>query len=446
MIYCKYIANLYNKKIHKCNSEHIYNKFNYIDSLISSQEPETIYLYKFNDGTRYLSVFNKIDGNFVSEINDPIFLKFLWEFYGVKKNAHQHKLSIIKNIKIINDFNKNNKINIDDDKIYNFLGTFQHKSNDHAFCNSLENNDLIQKIINNQYFSQKGAGVISDTWEWTKWIIGWYVFPIYSIEQYIYKNYPGWISNIVYWGLEIIDFLFSIVGILVVLIPPPVGIIASFVFDVFNLVYNVTRFDILGVIVSILGLFPYVGDVLTGVGSIAKPFLKVGAKLLFKSIGKALGIGAKTSKTLVNVGSKLVKVGKMSKPVVNALSKPVIKNARTLIDKHGQIYGQRTKELLYGPEEYTYNDPNINNSSKHIPIEQSQYHNQPIPLNSDDSDDIPKEPHIPVEQSQQNNQAIPLNSDDYNDIPKEPHIRYIPVEQSQQHTQPIPLNSESNDI
>ena len=421
MLKCNYIANLYNKKIFYCNSP-ISNKLDFINSLISSQPQQIIYLYNFSDNSFFLAVHNSSDSNFISPIDDPVFLTFLFNFYGKKKSCHQSINSIINNIRKLSNSFHFDFDSFDHHKLYDFLNLFNKQSckNNHSYINTFINSNyksfdsVLSKLKNkfnnnnnnynynnnnnnnnnNNISLQTGSGFFSSVWSWTKWIIGWYVFPIFMIENFITNNYPGWPSSVLYWVLEIIDFLLTMASSLVAFVPPPFGIILSFILDIVNLVYNILRFDIVGVVVSLLGLIPYAGDVLGIVGGVAKPFLKIFGKKLFKSIGKSF-----SSSSTKSFSSSLKKTSNLLAPIASDVIKPAI------IDTAQQLDSAAKKQF-----DFSSNTENINTPNYNIPSNAPNYN---IPSNAPNYNIPSNDPNYNIP-SNAPNYNIPSNAPNYN--------------------------------
>ena len=74
MIYCKYIVNMYNKHKNVTN-DIVYNEVDHIHQMSMKQKPNIIYLYKFSNGAKYLSVNS--DNTVIEKINDPVILEEL---------------------------------------------------------------------------------------------------------------------------------------------------------------------------------------------------------------------------------------------------------------------------------------------------------------------------------------------------------------------------------
>jgi len=98
-VYCKYIINLYNKHKFKCGDT-VYNEKDYVHRCTQTQIPDVIYLYKFSNDNRYLSV---LDNNIsvIEKVENTVLLEILWHIYGPKKSKEELISNIIKNYNIV---------------------------------------------------------------------------------------------------------------------------------------------------------------------------------------------------------------------------------------------------------------------------------------------------------------------------------------------------------
>lgn len=413
------LINLYNKNSIKIDSDNLNNYDDIIKKYHDRQEMDKLYLYNFTKYDKYLSLYDNNKKLTIHKIENPMFLIFLLKFYGIKRTKHQIKNSIIKNSEnIFNYANKNpnifnhvsgHKTKFDisfKNKLYNNLTKLHEKCKDKKTCSKVEKyiyfmnqkggynnnysneqvydvneqvydvNDQVyddnrQNYTNERYkedenINNEDKSLISKIWGWFKLFIGDYIFPIYTIEQVVYKYYPGWPSTILVWSLEIIDFVLTVASIVIGVVFPPIGLFL----DIINLVYNIFRFDIIGIIVSLVGFITYLGDAISAVGASLKPVIKFGGKSLFKFLSKFLGkflkpsikIGAKTSKKLTKIGRTAKTIAKSpivdeSLSYVKDEAKGYIQNkAEDIAIQQGEKYGEQLKSSIYGDEEYYY-DP-----------------------------------------------------------------------------------------
>lgn len=395
------LINLYNKNSIKIDSDNINNYRDIIQKYHKGQEIDKLYLYNFTKYDKYLSLYDNNKKLTIHKIDEPLFIIFLLKFYGIKRTKHQIKNSIIKNSETIFDYaNKNypkifnrttsNNTKFDNNfknKLYNNLTKLQEKCKDRKTCANVEkylnyinkkggyeqNYDNRQVYDDNRQFynneqykenedeNNEDKSLISKIWGWIKWFIGLYIFPIYTIEQAVYKYLPGWPSTILYWSLELIDFLLTLASALLPVaatVATPAGtFVAGLILDSINLVYNIARFDVIGIIVSLIGYISYLGDALSiGLG-VLKPFIKIGAKKLFKIIGKFFKTSVKSNKNL----SKLRKTASrfIKNPATDEAISYIKGEAENLAYEQAEKYGEQLKDSIYDDEQYYY-EPEYN--------------------------------------------------------------------------------------
>ena len=247
MVNCEYIIDLYNKK-YLNGGKNIINHKNYINDNLNKQNKNEIYLYKFSDGKKYLSV--KQNNNKIIEKsynnNLPI---LIYHLHGKPKTKDKIIDSIIKNTgKII----KENSINKSYDK--NELKKYFKD------LDSEVNNILNDKSVINQ------EGGIA----------------IWLLEKTIKKYAPNFMSKIISGILEIID----IALIITTSMPGLHATGTGFILDIIAIIYAFLRFDTIGLIGSIVSLVPVIGDTIGAVikvsGKIANYFKESSKHLVYR--------------------------------------------------------------------------------------------------------------------------------------------------------------------
>jgi hypothetical protein len=259
MVNCEYIINLYNKKYLNGSAtklqtlpvileggKNIIDHKNYINNNLNKQNKDEIYLYKFNDGKKYLSI--KQHNNKIIEQSDNNNLPILlYHLHGKPKSKDKIIDSILKNTdKII----KENGIDISYDK----------KKLKKYF------KDLDKEVNNksNNVINQEGG------------------IAIWLLEKTLKKYAPNFISKIFSGILEIID----IALIITTSIPGLHATGTGFILDIIAIIYAFLRFDTIGLIGSIISLVPVIGDILGAVikvsGKIAQYFKESSKHLVYR--------------------------------------------------------------------------------------------------------------------------------------------------------------------
>lgn len=310
MVKCILIKNLFNKNILVTHLDDIKDIRNFLFDMFKYQPKDTIFLYKFiNDK---LNEESYVTGH-LSESDD-----FLMEKFG-DTAYDQLALTIIEHLSDNNYGSKEWRIN----SIINSIEKFavQHnikepvnKQKLREFLGKLESDPQTIPIIDardkyirefgkkKQYRLVQHGGVL-----------------VWALEKYIFPKFPSIMQTILFGILEIIDFVLIFLTSLPWAIIPPLELV-NWVLDAISFVWSFLRFDIIGMVGSVIAFIPFVGGI---IGAIVRIIGKV-----YHFIGKA--------KKGVRLGKKGVRVGKIGVHVAHDIKKG--KLSSETIESIEQIY------------------------------------------------------------------------------------------------------------
>jgi len=247
MIRCVSIKNVYTKKIIACNYA-TNDIIKFMHDMFVYQPQNVLFLYKFNNESNYITAHN--DKDFIIEpVNNEAEYKMIEEFCDVNCDNDDKKVQRI--IDNVSKFANQNSININFDK--NELTDFLTKlKSDKNIQKVYKARDKYVRNLSETKINQQGGVVI--------WLI----------EKYMFPKLPSTIRMIFTSILEIIDAVL-IVGISIPGLQFAAGL--GIIVDIISFIYCFLRFDVLGMVASLIALIPILGNIVGG-------FMRITAKSL----------------------------------------------------------------------------------------------------------------------------------------------------------------------
>lgn len=249
MTHCISIKNIYTHDTFDCNAK-VKDIIKFMHDMFQYQPRNVIFLYKFDNNEQYLTAHNSEDFA-MEKIDNPNILKILEHIFDIDYDDKEKRIeSIINNL---SQFVKQNEMNvtIDKDKLSNFM-------------KKIETNPETQKVYEakNNYIENikpiQQGGVL-----------------IWLMEKYLMPKMPAMMQNIFFGILEIIDAIL-IVGISIPGLQLVAG--AGIIVDIVSFIYCFLRFDIIGMVASVIALIPIIGNIIGGIMRIGNKFMKYNKK------------------------------------------------------------------------------------------------------------------------------------------------------------------------
>lgn len=260
MTHCISIKNVYTKDTINCNIK-VSDDIKFIYDMFKYQPENILFIYKFDNNKKYITAYNSKEFMIESINNDS-------------------ELDIIEHICDVDFDNKDVKIqkimnNIDKFMIRNQIDIDVDKSKLNKFINEIDVNPLwianVDRVYNarDDYTNKLKYKIVEEPINQKGGVLIW------LMEKYLFPKLPSTIQTILSGILEIIDAIL-IIGISIPGLQFAAG--AGIIIDIISFVYCFLRFDVIGMIASLIAFIPIIGNIIGGV-------MRIGAKS-FKYYGK----------------------------------------------------------------------------------------------------------------------------------------------------------------
>lgn len=299
MVKCIYIVDMYHNIPYKISLS-ISDPVSFVKNKSKYQHPFRIYMYVFDDHSRFFSIFSPDHSSLVLPANNLVLRELFWHFYHPPQSQQQLITSIIDKLHIIcsksplfADYHVN------DAKLENFLASFaSHPLNDQI-------NHIFNQFADNPISNPIDPSYPSDLFDPSDPMFvqsGGFLCLIKWIEDFVCNRWSG-VPCIIVTGffilLEIIVAL--IAGIPGLQVVAGAGLIA----DAISILISILRCDLPGTIFGVISIIPVV-EIFSGLAKISRAVLRLRPLIKFASAGSKI---LKHSSKLTKIFSKIAMHG-----------------------------------------------------------------------------------------------------------------------------------------